>query len=89
MLERSARNTVLGAALVGAAAVLAAGVFGLPVGKAEAQNIMAAPTCQCSAAIAIDGMTTKVAHCICGVMQCVIGESPAQSKVPGLLQCVR
>ncbi len=41
------------------------------------------------ARLTFDGMTTKVAHCICGVMQCVIGESPAQSKVPGLLQCVR
>ncbi|MEO8248100.1 MAG: hypothetical protein ABI589_01915, partial [Burkholderiales bacterium] len=63
--------------------------FGLPFGKAEAQNIMAAPACQCSAATSIEGMTTKVAHCICGGMQCVVGEPAAQSKTASLLQCVR
>lgn len=80
------RNLFLGVSAIAGAAALAAGFTGLPAGRAEAQNIMAAPACQCSAATAIPELSSKVVHCLCGGMGCVISEHRTGAQ---LMQCVR
>lgn len=80
------RNLFLGLSALAGAAALAASFAGLPAGRAEAQNIMAAPACQCSTATAIPELSAKVVHCLCGGMACVLSEQRAGSQ---LMQCVR
>jgi hypothetical protein len=75
------------ASLVVVAAALAAAVL-LKPGAAEAQNIMAAPACQCSAPTAVPGMSMTVVHCVCGGVACVLSEYTGAGKTP-LMQCVK
>lgn len=75
------------ASLVVVSAALAAGVL-LKPGSADAQNIMAAPACQCSAPTVVQGMSMTVAHCVCGGMSCVLNEYTGAGKTP-LMQCVK
>lgn len=73
------------------AAVAAAGALGLlaaSANKAEAQGIMSAPACQCSAPTSIAGFASRVAHCVCGGMACVISEQGGPNP-PSQMQCVK
>ncbi len=58
--------------------------------QAQSQGPMSAPACQCSPAVAVPGMGSRIAHCICGVMACALTE-PIDATRGGasLLQCVR
>ncbi|RJP68871.1 MAG: hypothetical protein C4535_08570 [Comamonadaceae bacterium] len=65
---------------------------GLPLRPASAQsrNIMAAPACQCSAPTAVVEGGTRLVHCVCGGMSCVISLPPGMGKDGGQqLQCVK
>ncbi|MCP5282814.1 MAG: hypothetical protein H6930_14670 [Rhodoferax sp.] len=82
--------------LTGALAVLAvtAGAAVLlradPALAQSAQGPMSAPACQCSAAVPIPGMGSRITHCICGVMACAITEPvDAASRATSMMQCVR
>ena len=89
MLKRAFR--VMGLAALGLALATAGVVvfFGGHVGRSEAQGIMAAPACQCSATTPIASMSTTVVHCICGSMSCVISEHKEPGKNTNLMQCVK
>ena len=89
MLKRAFR--VMGLAALGFATATAGVVvfFGGHVGRSEAQGIMAAPACQCSATTPIASMSTTVVHCICGGMSCVISEHKEPGKNTNLMQCVK
>jgi hypothetical protein len=89
MLIRSVRRTHLVAIFLGSAAILALGLLGMPWGQVQAQGVMSAPACQCSAPTAIPSMSTNVVHCLCGGMSCVLSENTAQGKSANLMQCVR
>ena len=82
------RTKLLATTVLGLAAIAAA-VLGLRPGQAEAQSIMAAPGCQCSAPTSIPGISTNVVHCLCGSMSCVISEHTGPGKNTNLMQCVR
>jgi ethanolamine ammonia-lyase small subunit len=88
MLTRSARFTLMATIGIATAAVLVAVLMGLRPGAASAQGILSAPACQCSATTAIPGLSTSVAHCLCGGVACVIAEHSAQGK-GALMQCVK
>jgi hypothetical protein len=89
MLARSSRLTLMAGIGLAATAALVAALLGLRPGTAEAQGILAAPACQCSASTAIPGLSTTVVHCLCGGVSCVIGENSAQGKGASLMQCVK
>lgn len=57
--------------------------------QAQAQGPMSAPACQCSAPVSITGMTSRVAHCMCGVMSCAITETGDATRHAPVMQCVR
>ncbi|MCZ4314420.1 hypothetical protein O4H66_13495 [Comamonadaceae bacterium G21597-S1] len=78
------RLATIAATLAGAAALLL-GVYGQP---AQAQGPMSAPACQCSAPTPIPGLTSRIAHCMCGVLSCAIAE-PEQGTRSSQMQCVR
>lgn len=63
----------------------------LPLRPASAQskNIMEAPACQCSAPTAVVTGGTRLVHCVCGGMSCVMSVPPSGSKDTGQLQCVK
>lgn len=79
------RHWLLAGGLAAAAAVAATALLNRP---AEAQGVMSAPGCQCSQATAIPGLSSSIAHCICGAMSCAVTESKAASGA-ALMQCVR
>ena len=72
---------------VGVAAVVLL-LRGAPA-QAQAQGPMSAPACQCSSPVSITGMTSRVAHCICGVMSCAITEIGDATRHAPVMQCVR
>ena len=89
MLSRTLiRHWLLAAGLAATAAVAATALLNRP---AEAQGIMSAPGCQCSPATAIPGLSSSIAHCICGAMSCAVTEPKLASGTSGaaLMQCVR
>ncbi len=72
------------------AVAASAGVLGLLAthgGKAEAQNLLAAPACQCSAPTLIPLISSSVVHCLCGNMSCVISDH--KDIKSNLMQCAR
>ncbi|MEO8541951.1 MAG: hypothetical protein ABI434_00135 [Burkholderiaceae bacterium] len=82
--------------IAGALAVLAATAAAallLRGNAAQAQAVlgpMSAPACQCSVAVSIPGMGSRITHCICGVMACAITEPvDATSRASSMMQCVR
>lgn len=78
------RLATIAATLAGGAALLLT-LQGKP---AQAQGPMSAPACQCSAPTPIPGMTSRIAHCMCGVLSCAIAE-PAEGTRSSQMQCVR
>jgi hypothetical protein len=86
---RSLRRTHLAALVLGLAALVTLGLLGPRWGQAQAQGVMSAPACQCSAPSAIPSMSTNVVHCLCGGMSCVLSEHTGQGKSANLMQCVR
>lgn len=58
-----------------------------PPDPADAQGVMTAPACQCSAPTAIPSLSTEVVHCLCGAMSCVLGKPTTTGAGP--MQCVR
>lgn len=89
MLRRPVRFTHLAAIVLSSVVVVMLGLLGLRWGQAEAQNVMSAPACQCSAPTSIASMSTNVVHCLCGGVSCVISEHTGQGKSSNLLQCVK
>lgn len=89
MFIRPARYALFAATGLGAAAAILVGLFGLQSGRADAQGIMSAPACQCSAPTAIPSMSTSVVHCMCGGMSCVVSEHTGAGKNTNLMQCVK
>ena len=81
---RSAALLGLGTLLVAAAAALV--LRGTP---AQAQSAMSAPACQCSASTPISGLSSRIAHCICGAMSCAVTESTEPAAKSSQMQCVR
>lgn len=81
---RSAGLLALGTLVVAAAAALL--LRGAP---AQAQGAMSAPACQCSAPVSISGMSSRIAHCLCGAMSCAVTEHADAAGKGSLLQCVR
>lgn len=56
---------------------------------AEAQGVMTAPACQCSAPTSVPGLGTTVAQCLCTGVTCVLA-APTSSNGPAtLMQCVK
>jgi hypothetical protein len=89
MLTRPVPYTRLAAIVLSLAAALIFALLGLRWGQAEAQGVMSAPPCQCSDPTSIPSMSTKVVHCLCGGMSCVVSEHTGQGKNSNLMQCVK
>ena len=89
MRIRSTPYRLLGATVLGSIAVLAVALLGLRGGPAEAQGVMSAPACQCSASTAIPSMAASVVHCLCGGMSCVLSEHSGPGRSANLMQCVK
>ena len=89
MLNRPSRAACLAAIVLAAATMGVLVFFGGHGGRAEAQNLMSVPACQCSPTTPIAGMGTTMVHCICGGMSCVITEHKEQGKNTNLMQCVK
>ena len=77
--------------VIAAAAVAGAlGLLAVNPNKAEAQGIMSAPSCQCSAPTSIFGTAgNAVVHCVCGGISCVVSEHKEPGKNTNLMQCVK
>ena len=91
MSEQKRSITLRMATVLATAAGVAAAVLllrGAPA-LAQAQGPMSAPACQCSAPVSITGMTSRVAHCMCGAMSCAITEAGDATRHPPVMQCVR
>lgn len=80
------RAATTGALMAGAAVLALLLLRGSPV-QAQ-QGPMSAPACQCSAPTPIPGMSSRVAHCLCGALSCAIAES-AEASRGNQMQCVR
>jgi len=87
MPQLSRRGAVLAA--VGLLSILGFAGAGLVTGKAEAQGLMSAPACQCSAATVVPGISTSLVHCLCGGVACVVSQHSGQGTNANLMQCVR
>ena len=74
---------------LGSAAVVMVAALALTGKQAEAQGVMSAPACQCSAPTVIPSISTTIIHCLCGGMSCVITEHTGAGKKDNLLQCVK
>jgi len=83
----SAPAVALGLLLAGAAVALL--LQGNPAQAQQGQGPMSAPACQCSPAVAVPGINSRIAHCICGVMACAITEPIDTARGSSMLQCVR
>lgn len=79
------RVAAIAATVLGAAAL----TLLLRSSPVQAQGPMSAPACQCSAPTAISGMSSRVAHCMCGAMSCVIAEPSDSARGTSQMQCVR
>jgi len=78
------------AGLLALGAIMAiAGALALRGTPAQAQSIMSAPACQCSAPTSVTGMSSRIAHCMCGAMSCAVTEIGEQGAKSSLMQCVR
>ncbi len=73
------------AALAGAAAI----TLLLRGNPAQAQGPMSAPACQCSVPTPIPGMSSRIAHCLCGAISCAITEPSDSTRGASQMQCVR
>ncbi len=89
MLRRPVRFTHLAVIVLSSVVVVLIGLLGPRWGQAEAQSVMSAPACQCSAPTSIASLSTNVVHCLCGGMSCVISEHAGQGKGSNLMQCVK
>ena len=77
------------AGLLALGAIMAIAALALRGTPAQAQSIMSAPACQCSAPTSITGMSSRIAHCMCGGMSCAVTEIGDQAARSSLMQCVR
>ena len=84
--SKSSRLRIALALVLPALAVALLLLRGSPV---QAQGPMSAPACQCSPAVAIPGMGSRIAHCICGVMACAVTEPIDATRGSSMMQCVR
>jgi hypothetical protein len=89
MFQRPTRLLTMAAIGLGSTALCLAALLAPPWKHTEAQGVMSAPACQCSAPTAIAGMSTTLVHCLCGGMSCVITEHTGPGKNNNLLQCVK
>ncbi len=89
-MKSPAKTTFLAGLLVLVAAAGAYGLLAANANKAEAQGIMSAPSCQCSAPTSIFSTPgNAVVHCVCGGMSCVVSEHKESGKNTNLMQCVK
>lgn len=77
------------AGLLALGALVVAAALALRGTPAQAQSIMSAPACQCSAPTTTIGMSSRIAHCLCGGMSCAVTETGEPAGRSSLLQCVR
>ena len=89
MIPMQSRGAWIAASLAGLALVLALSWVTLRAGPAQAQPVMTAPACQCSAPTAIPGLATQVVHCLCGGMACVLSQHSEPGASRNLMQCVK
>ncbi len=89
MLQRPTRLVTIAAIGLGSTALFLVALLAPPWKHADAQGVMSAPACQCSAPTAIPGISTTIVHCLCGGMSCVITEHTGLGKNGNLLQCVK
>ena len=89
MLKSPLRFAHLAAIVLSSVVVVLLGLLGLRWGQAEAQDVMSASACQCSAPTPITSMSTSDVYCLCGGVSCVISENTGQGKSSNLLQCVK
>jgi hypothetical protein len=90
----SSKRVAAWAASLGSSVALVWGALALlPNHKAEAQGVMSAPACQCSAATEVPALSTQVVHCICGGLSCVVSQVAASASPiaprSNLMQCVK
>ena len=88
MSHNSKRVAVFATAACAVLSVLVVGLLGLRAGAVEAQGVMSAPACQCSAVTEVPGLSTRLAHCMCGGMACVVSRHAAAGS-ENLMQCVK
>ena len=87
--QKSRRIRIVVALALPAVALLLMLLRGNPA-QAQVQGPMSAPACQCSPAVAVPGMGSRIAHCICGVMACALTEPiDATRGSASAMQCVR
>ena len=89
MFKQKRSITIRLATGLAALAVVASVALLMQGAPAQAQGPMSAPPCQCSAPVSITGMTSRVAHCMCGAMSCAITETGDAARHAPLMQCVR
>jgi hypothetical protein len=94
MFRWNAKRVLACAASAGSSAALVwAALAFLPHHKAEAQGVMSAPACQCSAPTELPALATQVVHCICGGLSCVVSQVAASASPiaprSNLMQCVK
>ena len=70
--------------------LLAAGMA-IKASPAQAQHVMAAPGCQCSAPTSVlgTGGGPKLVHCVCGGLSCAISMAAGNSSDNHQLQCMK
>ncbi|WP_210545922.1 hypothetical protein [Rhodoferax sp. PAMC 29310] len=89
MFKRPSHLAPMAAIGMGFATIVIVAILSMTGRPADAQGVMSAPACQCSAPTTIPGMSTAIVHCLCGGMACVITEQTGSGKNGNLLQCVK
>lgn len=89
MSQRPLRGVLIAAILLFLLVVALLAALPLRPASAQARNIMAAPACQCSAPTPVLEGGTRLVHCVCGGMSCVISVPPSGGKDASQLQCVK
>jgi len=83
------RLALFTATLAGLAVAAALSWAAMRTGDVQAQPVMSAPSCQCSAPTSIPGLSTQVVHCLCGGMACVLSQHSEPGASKNLMQCVK
>lgn len=89
MSQRPLRGVLIAAILLFLLVVALLAALPLRPASAQSKNIMEAPACQCSAPTSVVSGGTRLVHCVCGGMSCVMSVPPGGSRDTGQLQCVK
>lgn len=87
-MSRNSKRVTVFATACAVASILAVALVSLRPGPVEAQGVMSTPACQCSAVTELPAMSSRLVHCMCGAMACVLSRTDGPQG-DSAMQCVK